>query len=359
MKRSELEARERQGIRRALLAWFRRNARDLPWRRTRNPYRIWLSEILLQQTRIETALPYYRRFLKAFPSIRALASAGEDEVLKAWEGLGYYSRARNMHRAAKIIVGERGGRLPKTAQAWRELPGVGRYTAGAIASIAFGEREPALDGNTKRVLARLFHVTDPIDRAATVNTLWGLAEALVPPGDPGGFNQALMELGARVCTPTGPRCGACPIRRYCEAHQLGRQGEVPVRRARRPVPHHEIVAAAICKKGRYLLGRRPSGGMLGGLWEFPGGKVGSGETHEQALEREVEEELGIKVRVGDHLASVKHGYSHFTITLHLYRCEHAEGRPRAIFHDAVKWVPLSHFDRYAFHAANRKLFDWL
>ena len=359
MRRSELEARERRGIRRALLAWFRRSARDLPWRRTRNPYRIWLSEILLQQTRIDTALPYYRRFLKTFPSVRALAAADEDEVLKAWEGLGYYSRARNMHRAAGIIVGERSGRLPKTAQEWRELPGVGRYTAGAIASIAFGEPVPALDGNTKRVLARLFHVTDPIDLAATANTLWELAEALVPPGDPGGFNQALMELGARVCTPTGPRCGACPVRRYCEANRLGRQGAVPVRRARRPVPHHEIVAAAIRRNGRYLLGRRPSGGMLGGLWEFPGGKVGPGETHEQALEREVEEELGIEVRVGDHIASIDHGYSHFTITLHLYRCEHLEGRPRAIFHDHVKWILLSHFDRYAFPAANRKLFDRL
>jgi len=354
-----LASRERRGIRRALLAWFRRDARDLPWRRTRNPYRIWLSEILLQQTRIETALPYYRRFLKAFPSVRALAAAGEDEVLKVWEGLGYYSRARNLHRAARIIVGDHGGHLPRTAQAWQELPGVGRYTAGAIASIAFGEPVPALDGNTKRVLARLFHLIDPIDRTATTEILWELAEALVPPGDPGGFNQALMELGARVCTPTGPRCSDCPIRRYCEAHRLGRQGEVPVRNKKKRVPHHEIVAAAIRKNGRYLLGKRPSGAMLGGLWEFPGGKVGPGETHEQALLREIEEELGIEVRVGEEIASVEHGYSHFTITLHLYRCEQMEGRPRAIFHEEVKWVPRSHFGRYAFPAANRKLFDRL
>jgi A/G-specific adenine glycosylase len=346
-------------IRRALLAWFRRNAREMPWRRTRDPYRIWVSEIMLQQTRVETVLPYYKRFLKAFPNVKVLASADQDRVLKLWQGLGYYTRARNLQQAAQIVMSERRGRLPRTADEWQTLPGVGRYTAGAIASIAFGERVPVLDGNVKRVLARLCAIEERIDKAATVRRLWSIAETLVPAKNPGAFNQALMELGSSLCTPKVLRCEECPLRGLCRARALGTEKRLPVRQKKKPVPHYEIVAGAIRRNGCYLLGKRPPDALLGGLWEFPGGKVEIDETHEQALVREVGEELGLGIAVGSLVASVRHAYSHFTITLHLYRCESSQGRPESRYHTEVKWVPPSHFDRYAFPAANSKCLDRL
>lgn len=359
MEKDEPVEKQATALRRTLLAWFRRKKRDYPWRRTRDVYRIWLSEIMLQQTRIEAVRPYYERFLKAFPTVADLAAAHEDRVLKLWEGLGYYGRARNLHQAARLIAGERGGRFPGSADEWRRLPGIGRYTAGAIASIAFGERVPVVDGNVKRVLARLFAIDDCIDEAHAVERLWSIADKLVSPRSPGNFNQALMELGGRICLPRRPRCGRCPVAQWCEARASGRQEDLPVRRAKKPVPHFEIVAAAIRKRGRYLLGKRPTDGILGGLWEFPGGKVRKGETRKRALVREVKEELGIRIGVGALVASVDHAYSHFTITLHVYRCEHVAGRPCADYHTEVKWVPQSQFDLYAFPAANRKVMDRL
>ena len=352
-------ARKKTTLRRALLRWYRQNARDLPWRRTRDPYKVWLAEILLQQTRVEAALPYYERFVRAFPTVRKLAAADEDRVLKLWEGLGYYSRARNLHRAAKIIADERGGRFPCTAAEWQELPGVGRYTAGAIASIAFGEPAPILDGNVKRVLARIFRVEASIDEPATLRRLWSAAEALVPRKAPGDFNQALMELGARVCRPRKPRCDECPVRRQCEAHARGQERGIPVRRPKKALPHYEVVAAAIEKRGWFLIGKRPADSMLGGLWELPGGKVDPGETHREALTREVREELGIKIRIGPLVASVRHAYSHFEITLHVYRAKQTGGRVGATHYSQAKWVPRAHFGRYAFPTATRKVLHLL
>jgi A/G-specific adenine glycosylase len=342
-----------------LLAWFRANARDLPWRRTRDPYRIWLSEIMLQQTRVETVLDYYERFTRAFPRVEDLARADDAKVLKHWEGLGYYGRARNLLAAARSVVRESGGRFPDTAEEWLGLPGVGRYTAGAIASIAYGERTPVLDGNVKRVLARLHHIRESIDDAATVDRMWALAGELVSARAPGDSNQALMELGARVCRPRNPRCGDCPVRAHCRARAAGEVASVPVRRAKKTVPHHEIVAAAIRKNGRFLFGRRPLEGLLGGLWEFPGGKVEAGETHAQALAREIREELGVAIEAGALLAVVRHAYSHFRITLHLYEGAVKSGRPAPGYHTELKWLLPSQFDRYAFPAATLKLFPAL
>lgn len=357
----ERVAERKPALRRALRAWYRRGARDLPWRRTRDPYRIWLSEIMLQQTRVETVIGYYRRFLREFPGVGALAKADPDRVLKLWEGLGYYSRARNLQSAARIIAKEWGGRFPQTAREWAALPGVGRYTAGAIASIAFGERVAVLDGNVKRVLARVFAVREPIETAATLDALWRAAELLVPPRLPGEFNQALMELGARVCAPRSPRCAECPLRRQCDAHALKLEETLPMRKPKKPIPHHDIVAAAIRRDddGAYLLGKRPPTSMLGGMWEFPGGKVEPGETHAQALARELLEELAIEVRVGGHLASVDHAYSHFRITLHVYACEWTGGQPHPKYHSELKWIAREDFSHYAMPAADIKFLDRL
>lgn len=346
-------------LRRALLAWYRANARDLPWRRTRDPYRIWLSEIMLQQTRVKAVLGYYQRFLDALPTVQALAEADEQRVLKLWEGLGYYSRARNLRRAARTVVTEHGGLFPHAADELQKLPGVGRYTAGAIASIAFGRRAAVLDGNVKRVLARLLRVDQSVDDSAVIRALWAAAEWLVPARAPGDFNQAMMELGARICLPRRPLCRRCPARRLCAAFAAGRQEELPHRRAKKAVPHHDIVVAVIAKRGRYLIGRRPPDAMLGGLWELPGGKIEPGETHAQALVREIREECGLEVSVGEKVTAVEHAYSHFTITLHAYRCEVVAGRVGARWHDELRWIPRSRLEDYAWPAANRKVLGLL
>lgn len=346
-------------IQRALLGWFEAEARDLPWRRTTDPYLIWLSEVILQQTRVDQGLPYYERFVEAFPTVFALASAPEDAVLKRWEGLGYYTRARNLHKAAKRVVDEYGGKLPGHPEVLQLLPGVGKYTAGAIASIAFGVRAPVVDGNVKRVLARLFDIDDPIDEVATDRALWALAESLVPAQRPGDFNQALMELGARICTPKSPLCEACPVAKYCQARRAGTQRARPVRVARKAVPHKEIVVACIERDGHFLLGKRPPSGLLGGLWEFPGGKIEPGETHAEALVRECREELGIAVRVGGMVACVKHAYTHLHVTLNVYRCTLTRGKPKPKAHTELRWVAPDQFDEFAFPKANHKFMKLL
>ena len=280
-------------------------------------------------------------------------------MLKLWEGLGYYARGRNLRKAAKKVVRERGGRLPQTAEEWETLPGIGRYTAGAIASIAFNECVPVLDGNIKRLLSRLTDLDESVDDAATINELWDLAAELVSKRAPGTFNQAMMEIGSLVCTPREPACGTCPLRSYCCARAAGTQLQRPLRRERKPVPHHRIVVAAIQKNGRYLLGKRPARGLLGGLWEFPGGKIEAGEKHQHALRREVREELGIGIRVGEHVATVRHAYSHFKITLDVYRCEHTAGTPSRNAHSELKWIQPSRFGEFAFPKANHKFLHLL
>lgn len=346
------------GIQRGLLAWYRQSARDLPWRRARDPYRVWLSEIMLQQTRVETVIDYFERFTREFPTLPDLAAAPEDRVLKLWEGLGYYSRARNLHKAAQLLA-QRNGEFPHSAEEWMQLPGVGRYTAGAIASIAFGQRAPVLDGNVKRALSRLYLIEEMIDEASTINRLWALADRLTPARKPGDFNQAIMELGARVCLPRNPRCEACPVIQWCAAYAEGKQTELPRRKIKPQVPHKEVVAAAIARNGRYLLGKRPPDGMLGGLWEFPGGKVEPGESLEEALRRELREELGIETQVGERIASVDHAYTHLRVTLHLFACEIVSGKPQPLYHTDIKWVTRRRLREHAFPKANLKFLDRL
>jgi len=342
-------------IRRRLLQWFDGHARDLPWRNTGDPYAIWISEIMLQQTRGETVKPYYLRFLKRFPTVEKLARARIDTVLKHWEGLGYYTRARNLHRAAREIVTRYEGHLPTTRDELVTLPGIGSYTAGAIASIAFDRREPVVDGNVTRVLCRLFRVrTDP-KRADVHKQLWSLAAELLPRVRPGDHNQALMELGSEICLPRNPRCNECPLVRTCEARRRGEETALPVKRPKKELPTITVAIGVIYKDGRILIDKRKPDGLLGGLWEFPGGKQEAGESLRDALHREVREELGIRIEVAHSLMVIRHAYSHFRVRLHVFECTFLSGKPRCRSCTAFKWVRPNELGRYAFPAANSRI----
>jgi A/G-specific adenine glycosylase len=339
-----------------LLAWYAKNKRDLPWRRdAHNPYRVWISEIMLQQTQVATVIPYYARFLARFPNVKSLANAKLDAVLKAWEGAGYYARARNLHRAAKEIVARFGGKLPSTVAELLTLPGIGRYTAGAIASIAFKRDAPVVDGNVARVLCRYFNIQSELKSGTTQRKLWHLAEACLPAGRAGDFNQGLMELGATVCSPHHPQCGVCPLRRTCQARRLNLQDQLPAKPKKKKLPHHPIAVGVIWKRGKILIAKRFDDDLLGGLWEFPGGHREKNESLADCVAREVREEVGIEIEVGKRLAIVQHAYSHFSITLHAFECRWERGRPRAIGCAAVRWVMPRRLRQYAFPTANRKI----
>jgi len=303
---------------RLLLEWYRRSHRQMPWRGHPDPYAVWISEAMLQQTRVETVIPYFERWMTLFPSINSLAAASEQEVLNAWEGLGYYSRARNLRKAAIVICERFAGTLPRAVSELVTLPGIGEYTAAAIASIAFGQNEAVLDGNVKRVLARVFNLETPVNAASGEREFWQLARELVPAGSAGDYNQAVMDLGAVICTPRSPNCRDCPLNELCEAKRLGIQVLRPVVVQKPPIPHYLVCAAVIAKENTILIARRPSKGLLGGMWEFPGGKVESGETHAQALQREIREELGCDITVGEVLGKYSHAYTHFRVTLFAY-----------------------------------------
>ncbi|MCO5189099.1 MAG: A/G-specific adenine glycosylase [Anaerolineae bacterium] len=339
-----------------LLAWWDAGHADLPWRQTRDPYLIWVSEIMLQQTQIATVIPYYNRWLAQFPTINALAEASVDDVLKLWEGLGYYSRARNLHAAAQIVSAQYGGVMPRTAHDLQKLPGIGRYTAAAIASIAYDEPVAVLDGNVIRVLTRLFDIADDVTVAATKRLLWDSAEKCVPDDRPGAYNQALMELGQRICITGSPECHRCPLTRLCLAQQRGTQMERPVRPPRKRIPHFDVVAGIITRDdGRFLITQRPRDGMLGGLWEFPGGKREPGETLSAALVREIGEELGIDITVGRALRSIKHAYTHFRITLHPFEATWEAGDVQHLGVTDHAWVTVAEVDHYAFAVTDRKI----
>ena len=349
------------GIREPLLRWFRENRADLPWRREPSPYHVWLSEVMLQQTQVATVIPYYQRFLRTFPTIEALAQAPLDEVLKLWEGLGYYSRARNLQRAARIIVAEHGGLMPSAVHELQRLPGIGPYTAGAIASIAFGIAAPVLDGNVMRVFARLLDLADDIDQAATQKKLWAIAADWLPAQAPGDFNQALMELGQKICRPKNPLCTACALHEHCRAFKGGTVAQRPVRSKRAPTPHFDVTAGLVRDEdGRLLIAQRPLDGLLGGLWEFPGGKVEAGETLRDCLKRELQEELAIAVAVGELFTVVDHAFTHFKITLHAFDCRYLGALPPFAEPQALEcinwdWVRERELQDYSFGKADRQV----
>jgi len=330
----------------------------MAWRETRDPYRIWVSEIMLQQTRVETVAPYYERFLRKFPDIRSLAAASRDDVLKSWEGLGYYSRARNLHKTAGLLVDRRGGEVPRTAEALAALPGIGRSTAGAIAAIAFGADEPILDANVRRVVARLFAVEGDPRSSGVESVLWELSARLVRKGMGRDTALALMDLGAVVCLPGSPRCPECPVRSRCASRLRGLQDSIPPRRAKKALPHRDVVAAVFRRPdGAMYLTRRPPDGLLGGLWAFPSGKRDPGETLEEALRRALREKLHVRVVIHKEVGAVRHAYSHYRITLHGFLCEAPGGALPA--GEGAGWLPGRGDGAYALPRADRTLVEFI
>jgi A/G-specific adenine glycosylase len=340
-----------------ILTWFEQQARDLPWRHERTPYRVWVAEVMLQQTQVETVRGYYERFLARFPTVEALAAASQEEVLKLWEGLGYYSRARSLHRAAQeIVTSHCGGELPADARALRRLPGIGPYTAGAIASIAFGIPTPAVDGNVRRVLARVLTLPEPgqteLEQAVR---LW------MPDNAAGPFTEALMELGATICTPRSPRCLLCPWQDLCRAREQGAQESFPSPKPGRITPHYDVTAGLTLQtdtegnEPRVLIAQRPEDAMLGGLWEFPGGKREEGESLPACLRRELKEELDITVSVEEELAVVRHAYTHFRITLYAFICRLEAGQPTCLACKDFRWATVAEIHALPMAVTDRRI----
>ena len=306
--------------------WFKEYQREMPWRNTDDPYRIWVSEVMLQQTQVKKVVDYYERFIERFPSVRDLADAPLQDVLKVWEGLGYYARARNLHKAAQVIVNELDGEVPRDYATFRKLPGVGDYSAAAVQSIAFNEPYAAVDGNIKRVLARLFLMDAPINDAKSGKLFQQKADALLDTDVPGIYNQAVMELGAMVCRPQSPTCLVCPVSMFCEAFHTARQDAFPKRRESKPTPEHHLAVGVIYNSaGEVLITQRQLDGLLGGLWEFPGGKIAEGETAEVACVRNIAEVVNLSVKNIRYLTRVRHAFTHFKIVVDVFQCDYQAG----------------------------------
>ncbi len=338
-----------------LLAWYAENQRSLPWRQTQDPYAVWVSEIMLQQTRVETVIPYYERWMKRFPNVEALAEAPLDDVLQLWEGLGYYRRAHYLHQAAQQIAGTHHGRLPQTVEQLRRLPGIGPYAAAAIGSIAFGQDVLALDGNLRRVLARLSDLDLDVRSPAGERRLREFGEAHLPAGVASEYNQALMDLGASICTPRSPRCHACPLTGDCLAYERGTQALRPVRRPKSELPHATRAAAAILHQGQVLLGRRPQGALLGGLWEFPGVEREDGGSLAALLKDELASRLKIRLHPARPLGKFDHSYTHFKVTVHAFACELREGEPKSGWHSELRWARPADLESYPMGKVDRAI----
>lgn len=346
-------------MRMLLRNWYADNHRTLPWRQTYDPYPIWVSEVMLQQTQVHTVIPYYHRFLDRFPTLLALADADLQDVLKQWEGLGYYSRARNFHRAAGLVITRHDGRIPSEWQDFRKLPGVGDYIASAVLSIAFDQPYAVVDGNVKRILSRIFAMVDPVNGARAHAVFQEPAAALLDRDAPRIFNQAAMELGALVCKPSRPLCDRCPIDDFCSAFSSHQVNLYPKRIKSQPVPIHPIAVGVVWYEGRMLITRRKPDGLLGGLWEFPGGKIRDGEKPADACVREIREETGVSARIESHLCRVKHAYTHFRIEMDVFICR--------TFSDVVqlngpvdfRWITPDEISRYPFPGANHKFIKML
>ena len=346
-------------LRKQLKKWYRANHRNLPWRRSNTPYDIWVSEVMLQQTQVKTVLNYYRRFLTKFPNIKRLAAADLQAVLKVWEGMGYYARARNLHRAAKAVVQDHGGRIPDKWEAFHNLPGVGDYIAAAVLSIAFDQPHAVVDGNVKRVLARLHKIHAPVNQTSSYSQFKEAAGKLLDSRQPGIFNQAMMELGALICKPRNPLCDACPLNHLCRAYKTQQVANFPKRQKLKATPQYHITVGVVFKNDRVLITRRKADGLLGGLWEFPGGKIKNGESAQAACIREIKEEVNLSVHIDRHLTKVKHAYTHFKIVMEVFCCNYESGRVKLKGPVAFRWIGFDEFKNYPFPKANHKFIPLL
>jgi A/G-specific adenine glycosylase len=351
--------RLRSLVRRRLLAWFAHHARDLPWRQDRDPYRIWVSEVMLQQTQVATVGPYFERFLEAFPTLAALAGASEQDVLRLWAGLGYYRRARDLHRSARRLAAEHGGQVPDDPTVFGELPGVGRYILGAVLSQAFERRLPILEANSLRVLCRCFGLQGDPRSGSVQRWLWDASRLLLPARRVGDFNQALMELGALVCTPAAPTCSACPLAGHCTARRQGLQEVIPLRPSPPAVEEVTETAMVVRRGRRVLLAQRPLVGRWAGMWEFPHGPVGAGEIPEAAAARLLRVLTGLGADLGPELLTLRHGVTRFRITMICFEAEYRSGRFRSGFYPRGLWVEPQRLRDYPVSAPQRRLAEAL
>ena len=347
-------------VRDHLLPWFAANARTMPWREERSPYAVWVSETMLQQTQVATVVPYFNRWMEAFPTISALAAADQQQVLKHWEGLGYYARARNLHAAARDVMLRFGGELPRDPVALSSLKGIGPYTLAAIMSLAFDQPYAVLDGNVERVLTRFCAIDADIRKPQTKKLLQALATRMLAAHPPGPFNEAMMELGATVCTPSAPQCGLCPLATQCRGFKSGNPGSFPYKSKKKPVPTVQVAAGIVWREPRtFLVAQRKQEGMLGGLWEFPGGKIENGESVESCIYRELLEELGIQVQVGELFLNVKHSYTHFHLRMAVHHCQWQGDPPQCLDCADFRWVCLDDCGALPFSRADLKVLDAL
>lgn len=341
-----------------LLSWYDLHQRDLPWRRSDDPWAIWVSEVMLQQTRVDTVIPYFHRFMERFPTLHDLARASRQDLLQLWEGLGYYSRGRNLQDATRQVADEHNGTIPSRYDDLLQLKGIGPYTAAAISSIAFNESRAVVDGNVLRVATRFLGIEEDIRRTSTKNQIQAVMQSILPQNRPGDFNQAVMELGATICTPTSPDCNRCPLASECIASRLAATDRIPWKSPTKKIRHHQIgVGILLNQQNETLIALRPEDGMLGGLWEFPGGKQESGESIEETVRRELNEELGVHIEHLEPFHTLDHAYSHFKITLHAWTCRLSTNSPEPTAHSSqqIRWVSIQELEEYPFPKANRTL----
>ncbi len=346
-------------FREALLKWFKKHQREMPWRGIDDPYKIWVSEVMLQQTQVKKVGAYYERFIEKFPKVQHLAEAPLQDVLKVWEGLGYYARARNLHKAAQIIIMEYDGKLPEDYATFRKLPGIGDYSAAAVHSIAFNEPYAAVDGNIKRVLARLLLIDAPINDTSSAKLFQQSADKLLDKKEPGQFNQAMMELGAIVCRPQSPTCLVCPVNQFCSAFQTTRQNEFPISLKREKVPEHHLVAGVIYKGSEVLIVQRPLDGLLGGLWEFPNGNVEESENAEQACIRHISDVVNLSVSKIKYITRVRHAFTHFKIIVDVFECDYQSGEVDLNGPIDAKWIKLNELKDYPLPRTTHKILEEL